>query len=87
MNDGGGVREARLEYLTERDLIERNFTAKRGSELSEAGLFPEKGIIGSLLRDAIARLNPELGRDKAAVEQVVRVLRSPPHTTFIENNR
>lgn len=87
MNDGGGVREARLEYLTERDLIERSFTAKRGSELSEAGLFPEKGIIGSLLRDAITRLNPELAKDKTAVEQVVRVLRSPPHTTFIENNR
>lgn len=81
------TREARLEYLTERDLIERNFTAKRGSELSEAGLFPEKGIIGSLLRDAITQLNPELAKDKTAVEQVVRVLRSPPHTTFIENNR
>lgn len=63
------------------------YTMRRGADLDEAGLLPEQGLIGSLLRDAITRLNPELAKDKAAVEQVVRVLRSPPHTTFIENNR
>ncbi|MHA7813117.1 MAG: type I restriction endonuclease subunit R [Phycisphaerales bacterium] len=58
-----------------------------GSDLSEAGLYPDRGLIGSLLRDAILRLNPHLQSDKAAVEQVVGTLRSAPHPTFLENNR
>jgi len=61
--------------------------ARLGSELSDAGLAPERGLIGSVLRDAILRLNPHLPGDKAAVEQVVRALRSPPHPTPLENNR
>jgi type I restriction enzyme R subunit len=63
------------------------FACRAGSDLADAGLLPERGLIGSVLRDAIVLLNPQLAGDKAAVEQVVRTLRSPPHPTFIENNR
>ena len=79
--------EAQVESTVAERVVSAGFAVRNGSDLADAGLAPERGLIGSLLRDAILRLNPPLARDKAAVEQVVRTLRNPPHPTFIENNR
>jgi len=76
-------------YLTE-ELVEDDaialcgslgITSRCGSELPEAGLQPHAGLIGPVLRDALAKLNPEI--DHEAIEQVVRTLRQPPHPTLI----
>lgn len=58
---------------------------RQGSGLAAAGLDPENGLIVSILRDALARLNPHLSRDECA--QVLRMLNRPPHPSLVENNR
>lgn len=77
--------EKLIEDVATTQLAGLGYGRRRGSELKEANLLPTSGIIGPLLRDALARLNPKLPR--LAIEQVVKGLRQPPEAGFLANNR
>ncbi|MEM6552944.1 MAG: type I restriction endonuclease subunit R [Planctomycetota bacterium] len=81
------LNENAVELFAIEKLTEMGFQFRVGSELADAGLAPSHGLIGSVLRDAILDLNPQLKADRETVEQVVRTLRDPRQPTFIENNR
>jgi type I restriction enzyme R subunit len=58
---------------------------RSGAQLAEAGLSLTGGLIVTLVRDALERLNPQLSHEDR--EQVLRVLSRPPHPSLIQNNR
>ncbi|HEU4558019.1 MAG TPA: type I restriction endonuclease subunit R [Longimicrobium sp.] len=58
---------------------------RQGAQMAEAGLSLTGGLIGTLVRDALERLNPQLSHEER--EQVLRLLSRPPHPSLIENNR
>jgi type I restriction enzyme, R subunit len=58
---------------------------RQGTELAEAGLSLTGGVIHTLVRDVVERLNSQLSHDER--ESVIRVLGRPPHPGLVENNR
>ena len=61
-------------------------STKRGVEIDDAGeRDTTQCILQSRLVAALHRLNPFLPHD--TIEEVVRILSSPPHPTLIQNNR
>lgn len=58
---------------------------RQGAQMAEAGLSLTGGLIGTLVRDALERLNPQLSHEER--EQVLRLLGRAPHPSLIENNR
>lgn len=76
-----------IEDLTAGHFAEFGALVKRGVEIDDSGERSGatevvlKGRVGS----ALHRLNPHLPHD--AVEEVVRILSRPPHSTVIQNNR
>ncbi len=58
---------------------------RQGAHLAEGGLSLTGGLIGTLVRDALERLNPQLSHEER--EQVLRLLSRAPHPSLIEKNR
>ena len=74
------IEEAAVGFFASSGIMTRN-----GSQLGEAGLTPVNGIINSILRTTLRKLNPHL--PEATINVVVAALSRPPHPTLVENNR
>ena len=81
------VSEQFVEDLTTLHFGQVGTVIKRGVEIDAAGERSSAAevVLKGRLGTALHRLNPSLSHD--AVEEVVRILSRPPHTTLIQNNR
>lgn len=79
------VTESIVEEFAIGSLFASGSEVREGAELAEAGLSPTGGLINSLVREVLERLNSQLSHDER--EHVLRVLSRPPHPSLIENNR
>ncbi len=66
-------------------LLASGTAMRQGAELAEAGLNLTHGLIETLVRDVLGRLNAQLSHEER--ENVIRVLSRPPHPALIQNNR
>ncbi|MDB4948293.1 MAG: type restriction component of type restriction-modification system [Gemmatimonadetes bacterium] len=81
----GALTERVVEEFAIDALAASGSEVRQGAELAEAGLSLTGGLVSTLVRDVLQRLNPQLSHDER--EQVLRVLCRPPYPSLVENNR